>query len=392
MTMIRELRENRHSLIMRVVNCIQSKQEGTTWDFKREWYENDKAPDLLHDIICMANHVNHEDSIIIIGVDEEKDYEICGVNNDPHRKRTQDIVCILRDKKFVGGIRPVVHVETIKLDDKLLDIIVIEDSSNTPFYLTENKQGLFANHIYTRVMDTNTPIDKSADINIVEALWRKRFGLDEPVIYRAFIYLQNPENWTSLDGDTTHFYKYSPEFLIENEPCEDERNGYEYYLFSQTDSRPRWYYIRLKYHQTVIYSTLGLALDGGRLFTSIPTVTSFRSEAEKEAIYFCSFTENTHNYAIHSFYYKLSPNYNDALYSRTGLFRCVPVFHSEEEKDAFLQYATKNFHRDREFIRPPLKPSFPVSLPTKEMVSVYKKQYHDAMIVEDMLASFRILM
>ena len=388
--MIQEAREKRQALIMRVVYCIQSKQEGSTWDFKREWYANDKAPDLLHDIICMANQAKHEDGIIIIGVDEEKDYEICGVDNDPHRKRTQDIVCILRDKKFAGGIRPVVRVETIELYNKAVDIIVIEDSSSTPFYLTENKQGLFANHIYTRVMDTNTPIDKSADINIVEALWRKRFGLDEPAIDKAFIYLRNPNDWTSLDGDATHFYKYSPEFLIENEPCEEERNGYEYYLFSQMDSRPRWYYIRLKYHQTVIYNTLGLALDGARLFTAVPNVTSFRSEAEKEVIRFSSFTENTHDFAIHDFYYELAPN-NDALYSRTGLYRCVPVFHSEEEKDEFLQYAAMYFRRDREFTRPATEPSFPASLPSQQIVNVFKNQYHDAMIVVDMLADYRIL-
>lgn len=387
--MIQETRKKRQALIMRVVYCIQSKQEGSTWDFKREWYTKDEAPDLLHDIICMSNQAKHEDGIIIIGVDEEKDYEICGVDNDPHRKRTQDIVCILRDKKFAGGIRPVVHVETLVLDNKTVDIIVVEDSSNTPFYLTEDKQGLKANHIYTRVMDTNTSIDKSADVNIVEALWRKRFGLDEPAIDKAFIYLRNPEDWTSLDGDTTHFYKYAPEFLIENERCEEDRNGYDYYLFSQTDSRPRWYYIRLKYHQTVIYSTFGLALDGGRLFTPIPNVTAFRSEAEKETIYFCSFEENSHDYAIHEFYYDLSPTH-DAQYSRDGLYRCVPVFHSREEKDEFLQYAAMNFHRNWEFTKPPIEPSFPASLPTQEMVSVYKKQYHDAMIVVDMLAVFRI--
>lgn len=45
------------------------KQEGSSWDFKREWH-HDKGS-LLHDIICMANLITDEDGIIIIGVDEE---------------------------------------------------------------------------------------------------------------------------------------------------------------------------------------------------------------------------------------------------------------------------------------------------------------------------------
>lgn len=34
-------------------------------------------PDLLHDIICMANNPSNHDGLIIIGVDEETDYSIC---------------------------------------------------------------------------------------------------------------------------------------------------------------------------------------------------------------------------------------------------------------------------------------------------------------------------
>ena len=33
-------------------------------------------------------------------------------------------------------------------------------------------------HIYTRVVDNNTPIDKQADINDIEFLWRKRLGIE----------------------------------------------------------------------------------------------------------------------------------------------------------------------------------------------------------------------
>ena len=43
----------RHSLMNKneIENLISLKQEGSYWDFKREWYSKDKKADLLHDII-----------------------------------------------------------------------------------------------------------------------------------------------------------------------------------------------------------------------------------------------------------------------------------------------------------------------------------------------------
>lgn len=37
-----------------VLELMALKQEGAYWDFKREWYSQDKKSDLLHDIICMT--------------------------------------------------------------------------------------------------------------------------------------------------------------------------------------------------------------------------------------------------------------------------------------------------------------------------------------------------
>ncbi len=85
-----------------------------------------------------------------------------------NRKTIQMLVNFLRDKKFAGGIRP-------------------------------------------RVMDSNTPQNKTADISHIE-----------------------------------------------------------YYLFSQSDSRPRWYNNYVKYHQTTLFSTIGVGLDGSRDFTNVP--------------------------------------------------------------------------------------------------------------------------
>ena len=67
----------------RVYRCIVRKQEGDSWDFKKQWYDKEKEKaDLLHDAICMANLIKEEDGIVIIGVDEENEYSICDTEGE----------------------------------------------------------------------------------------------------------------------------------------------------------------------------------------------------------------------------------------------------------------------------------------------------------------------
>ena len=176
-------------LVEIIRKLISLKQEGAYWDFKRQWYSKDKKVDLLHDIICMANNLENRDAYIIIGVDEENDYSLVDVKLDVNRKNTQKMVDFLRDKKFAGGVRPVVYVQEVKLFETDIDVIVIKNSYETPFYLTESFQGVMANNIYTRVMDSNTPKTKSADIFYIEYLWKKRFRLITTPLERMKYYL-----------------------------------------------------------------------------------------------------------------------------------------------------------------------------------------------------------
>lgn len=165
----------------KIIDLINLKQEGSYWDFKKEWYksENKDKQDLLHDIICMANNLESKDAIIIIGVDEDDNYNIRDVSEDEGRRNTQNIVDFLKDKKFAGGLRPTVYVKSYQILGKTIDAIVILNDNNTPYYLTDKFQGIRANYIYTRIQDTNTPIDRSADLDKVEFLWKKRFGLTQ---------------------------------------------------------------------------------------------------------------------------------------------------------------------------------------------------------------------
>ena len=105
---------------------------------------------------------------------KDKTFEIIGVENDPNRKTQQNIIDFLNTKAFFGEIRPSVELKTINYLKHELDILIVKNTNDTPYYLadkySDGKYTIRPNYIYTRIKDTNTPIDKSADINQVECL------------------------------------------------------------------------------------------------------------------------------------------------------------------------------------------------------------------------------
>lgn len=238
---------------IKIYELISSQQEGSYWDFKREWYV--KNVDMLHDIICMANNLEFRDAYIIIGVDD--DYNVCGVANDPNRKNTKKIVDFLRDKKFVGGCRPTVSVHsicTVGVDfSHEIDVIAIHASNKTPYYLTEDykENGMvYANNIYTRIQDTNTPVNRNADIFHIEQLWKNRFGLERSILEKLHLLLSDSENWACNKNDLPHYHKIFPEFHFEypeleyyQETGEYEQNDVSHQPYSGFYVNPKasWY-------------------------------------------------------------------------------------------------------------------------------------------------------
>ncbi len=208
---------------------VSLQHEGNYWDFKQEWHHN-KA-ELLHDILCLANSPANRDKYLIIGVKESsktKHHSIVGVKSkDTNRKGTKEINDFLSTKKFVGNIRPMVHVERIKINNKRVDVVVIESSNNVPFILADDycdqpKKAapvtVRCAHLYSRVMDMNTSIDKTADNDITELLWRRRFRIDATPIDKLTYYLSSPDDWMSLgevsDNEFAYYYKYAPEYKL----------------------------------------------------------------------------------------------------------------------------------------------------------------------------------
>lgn len=372
----------------KIQQLISLKQEGEYWDFKKEWYSKDNKKDFLHDILCMANNLANKDAYIIIGIDEENDYIVNDVQKDINRKNTQKVVDFLKDKEFAGGIRPTVYVNPISLRGGYIDVIVIKNSHNTPFYLMKRYQSVLANNIYTRVMDTNTPIDKSADIHHVEYLWKKRFRLLSTPLERVQYYLEKPDDWADAPTDwesVKKYYKFAPEFTIEY-TLEDNGSAYQYYLFNQTDNRPHWQEIRIYYHQTLLFSTEAVSLDGGRYFTPTPFTDGISlSSYHNWDIIFKYFIKDTIEYIIHKFYFTGDRDEETTAYNR--FMECILVFNSKDEKVAFKEFILENWHLKDNFSKDIWLPHFP-QIENYNM-DVFKEEYLNMQILKRMFTVFQ---
>lgn len=353
----------RKEKLEKIINeLIYLKQEGSYWDFKSEWHSNNA--ELLHDIICMSNNIYDKDSYIIIGV-EDKTFSIKNIKGDLNRKNTQNIVDFLKDKKFAGGIRPTVYVETLSNG---LDVIIIETSSNVPYYLTENytynKTNVKANYIYTRIQDTNTPIDKSADIDKVSLLWRRRFGIDKTPIEQLLIYLDNKENWKAgNEYYHKYFYHLNPSFIIsevlpqeeirdylldglkdnvkENDLGKKESTREEWYTAIQISATlPNWKKLYFLFNQIKIYNISTVNIDGGRChmpepFSKYLFLMHPKIDTTKESYQYSYFIKNTIEYKMIDFLSEKFESYNDAI---NKAMKDIIIFESDAERKAFDNY------------------------------------------------------
>lgn len=336
----------------------------------------------------MANNLEDKDAYIIIGFDEENNYKIKSVVDDKNRKNTQMLVDFLKDKKFAGGIRPTVYVKTFNLNEGEVDVIVVKNTFNTPFYLTEKYRGVFANNIYTRVMDTNTPKEKSADVHHVEYLWKKRFRLVSTPLERIEYYLEKPDDWLESPtdwGTSKKYHKYFPEFTIEF-TLEDDGDAYQYYLFNQTDITPHWRKISMYYHQTLISTLEGICLDGGRYFTPTPLTDGISlGEFRHWDIVFKYFVKDTLPYVVHQFYYE--PDGDDETISHDKFQECILIFESENEKEEFKNYVLINWGYKEQFKKDIWLPHFPKI--KGYIMKEFEKQYRDVQILKKMFDEFK---
>ena len=268
-----------------IISLINSHREGSYWDFKQQPHTN--LSDLVHDIICMANSISEHNKYIILGVsDPSEGCEILGVSGS--RKSQADYIDLIRSLPFAADIRPEIELREVKLSEKILEVLVIFEKKLKPYYLIHDYQGVKANYIYTRNGDTNTPKNQSADLFIIEQMWRQRFHLDLNPLDKFKIILEERENWIlDIGNKAVGYYAPSPEYqIVFSEP----RKGWE--LYSHFFANPTSFFgtADFKFHTTTLFSLPYGYVDEMRIPIAIPKIESIDI---KDFYFYYYFQKNT---------------------------------------------------------------------------------------------------
>ena len=156
------------SLNNEIINLIRSRQEKAYYDFKQIPHKDNES--LLHDILSLSNNTENSDAYLILGVTDN--YDVIGVDEEWN---SNNIFDFLRSQSFAGGHIPNIEIKELFYKCKRIVVIKCVSSKYVPFYLTKRYKGLPENNIYTRIGDTNTPKNETANYNDVEKLWRIHF-------------------------------------------------------------------------------------------------------------------------------------------------------------------------------------------------------------------------
>lgn len=320
---------------------IATGKEGDHWDFKE--CEHAETGDLIKDVICLANSPRHTgDRYIVYGVDDTGD--VRGLQGAPQRTQA-DIVNALSNANFAGGVYPDIYRQQIDLLGQRVDVLVIKDRPEKPYYLQKGykKRGvrLNAGTVYARVRDSNTPTDQVASSQDIEQMWRERFGLDLTPLERVRNYLLNSEGWTQT-SEHVWYHSQFPEFTVS--PTEEEIRpvaGGENWVRAAMNPSAFVRPLQICFHQTVLREVDCILYDEMRAITPAPRA---RQVSWTETVWFFSLCADTLEFVFLQFL--TSQGRNQLL--RNGLsggrLPNVPValFWSSKEKEAFIKELERN--------------------------------------------------
>ena len=326
-----------------ILKLIKSKREGDYWDFKREPHDNKAS--LLHDIICLSNSLHRGNRYLILGVSDPKEgTELIGLTEGQANRKSQvEFIDFLSTKPFSGHCRPEIELHTIKINDTELDVLEIFDNPSKPYYLTEDyrdkDKNVRANFIYSRTNDTNTPIDKSADVGIIEKMWRQRFGLDLSPLERMKILLLQPQDWFKDIGNKRYAYHLDfPEFRID---FSEVHEFWEVFSFLFTNETSYLGTATFKYHSTTLFELEYMYCDEMRIALAVPKTAIVRLKEYNNWFYYYDLQE------LDGIFLQFMTNKLTHFHSRSSVFPFV-IFDNETEREAFIDYVVNNeddFHK-----------------------------------------------
>ena len=322
-------------------DLIATGKEGDHWDFKRERHA--KPGNLIKDIICLANSPRHTgDRYIIYGVDNTG--TVVGLQSATGRTQA-DIVSTLSNAGFAGGVYPDIFLQEIRLQGHRLEVLVIKDRPEKPYYLQKeyNTHGVRLNPgtVYSRIRDSNTPSNQVASSYDIERMWRERFGLDQTPLQRVQNYLLDRDSWIET-SENVWFYSQCPEFTIS--PTEEEARPVEAgenWVRAATNPSAFVRSFRIRFHQTVLAEVVCILYDEMRAITPAPRSTHVGYTKD---LWFFSLCADTFDFRFLQF---LTGAERDQLLQdglSGGRSPNVPVilFRSDEERQAFKEDLERN--------------------------------------------------
>lgn len=249
---------------------IIAQNESEVLDFKERHHSD--ALSLLHDILCLANAWAESDRFLVFGVSDKRN--VTGVEQDPNRRTGAHVQDLLRASHL--NRLPTVLMETHQLGGHEVDVLIVKDRPDKPFFVTKDKahhqQTIRAGVVYTRIGDTNVPLRESATEASIELAWRERFGLGLPPLQRAYRLLKEPDKWKKVEGEAYLYHHEFPEFTIVHGKTlvpgfrEPWTQGFR-------DPSAHSYVVQLQFGTTVLRKLVFVSCDGGRYSLPLPKVT-----------------------------------------------------------------------------------------------------------------------
>jgi Divergent AAA domain. len=336
---------------------IKEKTSENEWlDYKQKWHSNNA--DLLKDILSFVNTTHNKDCYLIFGL-VDKTYEIVGVGEDENRKDTQKVIDMMVSKKL-SDIIPKLLVETFEIERMEVDVLTIFDTRKVPLFLTEKylvgNKTLNCGQIFTRIGDTNTSNDKTADSITVEQLYKKRLYIDTTIYERYLHLIEQTEDWTYIDIEQKILYNFDPNFYILIKDYEDETElvhsgDYYSWLVSSSDFPDEW---KIRKYSNVVFM-YGMH----EIFSVYPLFYFDRDRGVTVSPRFANLTNGksdfNYNYLINdSLPYKfmilysqtwskaIGSDFYHTYYSAKKIFENVVIYETEVEKKEL----ESNFYRE----------------------------------------------
>lgn len=319
--------------------------EGGYWDYKED-YTSCKE-DKLIDIICMANNIEGRDAYLIYGADDNGIVKGIETTTEP-RYTTKMVTEFLRTKHIAGQYVPKVSVQVLKIDGHELDVLIVHNTRNTPYYLTDkfnpshdNKKMLLPGAVYTRINDINTPRIQTASFEHTEYLWRRRFGIDMTPSEKLLRLLDNPEDWseTRWDVDRHSYNIYNPEYQIN---VLDSQDAYETISYFYDDERMLYAPLKLNYLTTTLYETELWYMDMGRCLIPKP---EHKYDMEHGLYYYYIEKDSLNGKLLPLFAYGKSQ-----CCDRSGREVPIMIFENKEMRTEFESWLVNNLFLKEKYI------------------------------------------